>query len=93
MAPQNLVSKAYALTADEDARTGDESNATLTVELSAERAFRLVPLDPAVLVLSAKDHGAAPTFSFSFSFSPTFGGVRMMSSMRPYSLAASDVRK
>jgi len=51
------------------------------------------PLDPAVLALAPKDHEAAPTFSFSRSFSPGLGGVRMMSSIRPYSLAASEVRK
>ena len=95
MAPENLVRKAYALTADEDSGPGYEANSPLTLKLAAEGAFRLVPLDPAVLALSAKDHfAAAPTFSFSFSFdSPGFGGVRMMSSINPYSFAASDVRK
>ena len=95
MAPENLVRKAYAFAADEDSRTGDQTYSALTLKLAAEGAFRLVPLDPAVLALSAKDHfAAAPTFSFSFSLaSPGFGGVRMMSSIKPYSFAASEVRK
>ena len=66
----------------------------LTLKLAAEGAFRLVPLDPAVFRFAAEDHVAAPTFSFSFSLvSPGLGGVRMMSSIKPYSFAASDVRK
>ena len=94
MAPENLVRNTYALAAYEDSGAGHETHASLALQLSAEGAFRLVPLDPAVLALSAKDHFAtAPTFSFSFSFSPTLGGVRIMSSMSPYSFAASEVRK
>src|SRR5712692_5845305 len=99
MAPQNLVGKADAFAADKHSRACDQPHPSLTLELSAEGAFRLVPLDLAALALSAKDHGVAATFSFSFSsffsFSLSLGwiGVRMMSSIRPYSFAASEVRK
>src|SRR6266849_7803816 len=101
MAPQNLAGKADAFAADEHSRACDQPHPSLTLKLSAEGAFRLVPLDLAALALSAKDHGVAATFSFSFSF-PTFFSfslslvfmvVRMMSSIRPYSFAASEVRK
>src|SRR6266699_1600690 len=93
MAPENLVGKAYALAADEDARTGDQSHPTLSMSLPAEGALRLVPLDLAALAPPSEDHGVAATFSFSFSFSPGLVGVRMMSSISPYSFAASEVRK
>src|SRR3977135_1103501 len=97
MAPQDLIGKADALAADEHARARDQPHPTLSLSLAAERAFRLVPLDLTTLALSTEDHGVAATFSFSFSFSFSLSaglaGVRMMSSIRPYSLAESDVRK
>jgi len=97
MAPENLVGKTYAFAADEDAGAGDQSHPTLPMSLPAEGALRLVPLDLAALASASEDHGAAATFSFSFSFSlsfsPGFVGVRMMSSISPYSFAASEVRK
>src|ERR1700681_1831479 len=98
MAPENLVGKADALAADENARAGDESHAALTVQLAAERTLGPVPFDLAARSLASEDHPAA-TFSFSFSlscaffFSPSLGGVRSMSSINPDSFAASDVRK
>jgi len=59
--------------------------------------------DFASLVLANTVTGAASLFDLArgvarstgirLSFSPGFGGVRMMSSMSPYSLAASEVRK
>ena len=64
--------------------------------------FGLCLLTSPLFALASEDHGygAATTFSFSFSFSFSFFvlvggliGVRMMSSIRPYSLAASEVRK
>src|SRR5439155_25392465 len=94
LAPETLFRNTYGLTPDEDSSARHKAHSSLALELAAEGAFRLVPLDPAVLALSAKDHfAAAPTFSFSFSFSPALGGVRMMSSISPYSFAASEVRK
>ncbi len=97
MAPQNLIGKTDALAADENARACYEPHSTLTLQLTAEGALRLVPLDLAALALPAKDHGVAATFSFSFSFSFSLSaglvGVRMMSSIKPYSFAASDVKK
>src|SRR5579859_303184 len=93
MAPENLVRKAYALAADENSGPGDQPYPALARGLAAEGAFRLVPVDPAVLASASENHAEAPTFSFSRSFSPGFGGVRMMSSISPYSFAASDVRK
>src|SRR5919108_2354358 len=100
MAPQHLVGKAYALAADEHPGPGDESNPSFALGLAAERAFRTVSLDLVALRPASEDHPAA-TFSFSFSTSvalvlsgtPGLVGVRMMSSIRPYSLAASAVRK
>jgi hypothetical protein len=91
---------ADAFAAYENARARDEPYATLTLQVAAERAFRPVPFDLVALPLASEDHPAA---TFSFSFSPSFSfalslsvvliGVRMMSSINPYSLAASDVRK
>src|SRR6267142_203678 len=100
MAPQNLVGNADALTADENARAGDQPDSAFALELPTKRAFRPVPLDFAALALASEDHPAA-TFSFSFSLalslapslSPGLGGLRMMSSMSPYSFAASEVKK
>src|SRR5487761_456022 len=100
MAPQDLVGKTDALTADENARTGDQAHPTLPLQLAAKRTLWLMPFDFAALRLASEDHPAA-TFSFSFSpalsfaasLSPGFGGLRMMSSISPYSLAASEVRK
>src|SRR5438105_2383846 len=102
MAPQNLVGKAYALAANEDSRAGDEADATFALILAAERALGTVSFDLVALRSASEDHPAA-TFSFSFSavlslsvalsFSPGLVGVRMMSSIRPYSFAASAVRK
>src|ERR1700680_101944 len=98
MAPENLVGKADAFAADENARARDEPHAALTMQFAAERTLGPVPFDLAARSLASEDHPAA-TFSFSFSlsgafsFSPSLGGVRMMSSINPYSLAASDVRK
>src|SRR5216683_2785636 len=97
MSPQDLIGKADALAADEDARPCHEPHPTLTLCLAAEGALRLVPFDLAALALPAKDHGVAATFSFSFSFSFSLSagliGVRMMPSISPYSLAASEVKK
>src|SRR6266849_344840 len=99
MAPENLVGKADAFNTDEHPRPRDQSHPSLALTLAAERALRLVPLDFAALALPSEDHGVAATFSFSFSFffslslSLGFVGVRMMSSIRPYSFAASEVRK
>jgi hypothetical protein len=100
MAPQNLVGKADALTADENARAGDQTHPALTLELPAERTLRLVPFDLAALRFASEDHPAAtfsfsfsPSLSFALSLSPSLGGLRMMSSISPYSFAASDVRK
>src|SRR2546426_2014726 len=102
MAPQNLVGKAYALAADEDSRAGDETDASFALILAAERALGTVSFDLVALRPASEDHPAA-TFSFSFSvvlslsvalsFSPGLVGVRMMSSISPYSFAASAVRK
>src|SRR6202165_3768360 len=101
MAPQNLVGKADALAADENARARHPTHPALTLQLAAERALRLVPFDLAALALASEDHPAA---TFSFSFSPSFSfalslsagfarlGV-MMSSISPYSFAASEVKK
>src|SRR5207245_442252 len=83
MAPENLVGKAYALTADEHSRTGDQANSPLPLGLAAERALRTVPGDLVALCSASEDHPAT-TFSFSFSslsafalsFSPTLVGVR-----------------
>jgi hypothetical protein len=36
MAPENLVGKAYALTADKNSRAGHEANAAFALFLSAE---------------------------------------------------------
>src|SRR5207245_2722041 len=102
MAPQNLVGKAYALAANEDSRAGDETDASFALILAAERALGTVSFDLVALRPASEDHPAA-TFSFSFSvalslsvalsFSPGLVGVRMMSSISPYSFAASAVRK
>ena len=100
MAPQNLIGKAYALAAVENTWAGDKTHSALTLELATERTIRLVPFDLAALSFASKDHPAA-TFSFSFSpalslavsLSPGLGGLRMMSSISPYSFAASEVRK
>src|SRR5215471_13581196 len=98
MAPQHLIGKAYALAADEHPRPGDEANAPFALLLAAERALRAMLLDLASLRPASEDHPAA-TFSFSFSGSfafsatPGFCGVRMMSSISPYSFAASAVKK
>src|SRR5579864_6115400 len=93
MAPQNLVGKTYALAADVDARTRDEAASPL-LGLPAEGALGPVPFDLVALAPASEDHPAA-TFSFSFSFSESLAlslslssglvGVRMMSSIRPYS--------
>src|SRR5579864_3943 len=98
MAPQNLVGKAYAFAADEHPRAGNEANSTLTLRLPAEGALRPVPLDLVALPSAAEDHPAATrsfslSFSLSFSTTPGLIAVRMMSSINPYSLAASAVRK
>src|SRR2546427_10659078 len=97
MAPQDLVGKADALAADEHARACHEPDAALTLQLTAEGARRLVPLDLAALALPAKDHGVAATFSFSlfFSFSLSAGlvGARVISSINPHSVAAPEGRK
>src|SRR5712691_11202453 len=100
MAPENLVGKAYALAADEDSRTGDQPDASLPLLLAAERALRSMPGDLVSLRPASEDHPAA-TFSLTFSSSldlslsttPGLVGVRMMSSISPYSFAASAVRK
>src|SRR5258708_1704972 len=99
MAPQNLVGKADAFTADENARAGNKPDAVLTLQLAAERALRPMPFDLAGLALASEDHPAA-TFSFSASLSLAFSlsavglfALRMMSSISPYSFAASEVRK
>jgi hypothetical protein len=66
MAPQNLIGKTYALTADENSRTRHEADATLALCLPAERALRSVPGDLIALCPASEDHPAA-TFSFTFS--------------------------
>src|SRR5438874_13759109 len=68
MAPQNLIGKAYALTADEDSRAGHEADASIALLLAAERTFRTVSLDLVALRSASEDHPAA-TFSFTFSAS------------------------
>src|SRR5205809_257772 len=100
MAPEDLVGKAYALAADKYPRARDQTNTALALGLLAERALGSMPLDLVALASASEDHPAA-TFSLTFSsswlsffvFSPGLLGVRMMSSIRPYSLAASAVRK
>src|SRR5690348_12985095 len=102
MAPQHLVGKADALAADEDSRARDQADASLPLDFPAERALRAVPFHLVALRSASKDHPAV-TFSFSFSAvlslspalsgAPGLVGVRMMSSIRPYSFAASAVRK
>jgi hypothetical protein len=99
MAPENLVGKAYALAADENSRAGDQPDASFPLLLAAERALGTMPGDLVSLRPASEDHPATPAFSFTFSSSrllsptPILVGVRMMSSISPYSLAASDVRK
>jgi hypothetical protein len=66
MAPQNLIGKTYALTADENSRTGDETDPTFALGLPAERALRSMPGDLIALGPASEDHPAA-TFSFTFS--------------------------
>src|SRR5207245_10597302 len=100
LAPELFVGTRYRLSVDEHSRTGDQANSPLALGLAAERALRTVPGDLVALCSASEDHPAT-TFSFSFSslsafalsFSPTLVGVRMMSSISPYSLAASAVRK
>src|SRR5690348_3106823 len=98
MAPQHLVGKAYALAADEHSRARYQANSPVALGLAAERALRAVPLHFVPLRPASENHPAA-TFSFSFSGSfalsgaPGLVGVRMMSSISPYSFAASAVKK
>src|SRR5258708_35910136 len=102
MAPEHLIGKAYALTANEDSRTRDQADPSVPLDLPAERALRAVPLDLVALRSASKDHPAA-TFSFSFSavlslspalsVAPGFVGVRVMSCIIPYSFAACAVRR
>src|SRR5215472_219025 len=98
MPQQHLVCARYAFAADENAGAGDQANPPFALNLAAERAFWPVPCDLATLRPASEDHPAATfslTFSSSFarSFSASFGGVLMMSSINPYSFAASEVRK
>src|SRR5260370_26341603 len=102
MAPEHLIGKAYALTANEDSRTRDQADPSFALDLPAERALRAVPLDLVALRSASKDHPAA-TFSFSFSavlsltpalsVAPGLGAVRTMLSIKPYSFAASALRE
>src|SRR5258705_13841837 len=98
MAPENLVGKAYALAADENSRSGHKADPPFALSLAAERALCTVSFDLVALRSASEDHPAATfslTFSSSlaFSLSPGFGVLRMMSSISPYSFAASAVRK
>src|SRR5260370_37321149 len=47
MAPQNLIGKADAFAADENAWSCDETHPALTLQLAADEACLLLPLDPA----------------------------------------------
>src|SRR6266498_1831229 len=100
MAPENLVGKTYAVTADENSRARNKTDPMFALGLPAERALRSVPCQGVALVSASEDHPAATfsftfssSLSFDFSLSPGLAGVRMMSSISPYSFAASDVRK
>src|SRR5205823_13137083 len=68
MPPENLVGKAYALTADKYPRARDQTNAALALGLLAERALGSMPLDLVALGSASEDHPAA-TFSLTFSSS------------------------
>src|SRR5438093_12211214 len=97
MAAENLVCKRNALAADENTGTRDEADAAVTVDLSAERALWLVADDLGVLLAAAEDHpfsALCPALTGSPSGEgPTVPGDWMMSSIRPYALADSGVRK
>src|SRR6266581_344667 len=98
MTPKYLVGACNAFAADEHSRAGDQTDAPLPLCLAAERALRTVPRDLVALRPASEDHPAA-TFSLTFSSSSFLAlsgilvGVRMMSSISPYSFAASAVRK
>ena len=55
MAPENLIGKADALTADENARSRDEPHAALTMQFAAERTLGPVPFDLAARSLQRRD--------------------------------------